>query len=123
MEAKRLKEKCEMIYDFFDTPNDCLNVRPCCFTEFFEEVFNSNKEWKDIKLICETELNDAPNDIDKIRTVFYESNKIAFAFGYVVGRLLDPGDKKILLDAEEAIKKVIREKQLLLYIPRAKRAA
>ena len=121
METKKLKSKCEMIYDFFDTPNDCLNRGPC-FTGFFEEALNSKKEWKDIKLICETELNDAPNDIDKIKTVFYESNKIAFAFGYVVGRLLDPGDKEIL-DAEEAIKKVIREKQLLLYIPREKKAA
>jgi hypothetical protein len=49
------------------------------------------------------------------------SHALAFAFGYSIGRMLDTSYPKVEKDVK-AIQGVIREKQLLPYLPREKAA-
>lgn len=50
----------------------------------------------------------------------YTPPKIAFALGYVIGQMIDITDPDIQKDIE-AIKKAIKDKQLLPYLPREKK--
>lgn len=46
--------------------------------------------------------------------------KIAFAFGYAIGQFAEPTNPK-LLESIETIKEVIRERELLPYLPRERK--
>lgn len=114
MEAKELKEKCEMLFDHFDTPDELIGDR-ASFEGLLEELFE--EEWLRIEPLVEKA------DLWDEAVQFYSKRgKVAFALGYVIGRLLDPSDRKIL-DAEKEIEKVIKEKKILFYLPREKKAA
>jgi hypothetical protein len=69
------------------------------------------KEYKNLKCFNNEDLEHILNE------VLWTSSKIGFAIGYVIGQGLDSTDPKIQEDIR-AIKKVIKEKQLLPYLPR-----
>ena len=98
-----------MLFDYFDTPNNCLDVRNSFVTVLDESL---EEEWNRIGDVIEKAGID-----DETIMHYHLGNQMAFDLGYVVGRLVDPGEKRIL-DAEKVVEKVIREKELLLYLPR-----
>lgn len=114
MDTKKFKKACEELFGYFDCPNNCLDVRNSFVTVLDESL---EEEWNRIE--DAVEKAGIGNDTIHHYTL---GNQMAFALGYVVGRLVDPGEKRIL-ETEKVIEKVIREKELLLYLPREKKAA
>jgi hypothetical protein len=57
---------------------------------------------------------------DLINEAIHESGVVSFAFGYVMGRMVDIPSPKIQREIEK-IKTILREKALLPYLPRERK--
>ena len=115
METRKLKEKCEILFDYFDSPDNLIPPERPSLEGLLGDLFA--EEWKCIEGVVE-EAGVWDETVDLIS----QRSKVGFALGYVTGRLLDPGNRKIL-DVVEMVERVVKEKQVLLYLPREKRAA
>ena len=112
MRTKKLNERCKRIFDFF-----CQLDSEC----------NYSREIPIINLIFPNNLySQLGNVVDektknKVMDLFWPSAAVAFTIGYVIGQSFEitfPQAKGDIL----AIKKVIKERQLLPYLPREKAA-
>lgn len=113
MEAKKLKEACGVLFDYFDIPYGEVAKNEPSFENLLGELFR--EEWDRIEPVV-----DKAGIWEEAVQFYYQRSKVAFALGYVVGRLVDPGEKKIF-EAEKAIEKVVKEKRLLLCFPRTRK--
>ena len=59
---------------------------------------------------------------DDINRIVMDVRDIAFAVGFVIGQIVEATYPKVQEDIE-TVKKIIKEKQLLPYLPREKKAA
>ena len=124
MEKEDFKERCSNLFDFFDGG----------------EIEDPETELKDIRLF--SFLRNLKRDTyEALSTYLQEKNQkigdtwardlfeefwadlveCSFAVGFAFGNLIEPTDPAILNDLD-FIKKAIREKQLLPYLPREKKA-
>jgi len=111
---KKVKKYCEKIFGFFA----CLNDEGDYGKEFRLGVFI---DWfpKLESLNVNGELN---GKMDKLMDLFWDIRAVAFGMGYVIGHEFDITYPEAKRDIK-AVKKFIREKQLLPYLPREKKAA
>ncbi len=112
METRVLKEKAELIFDYFDVPD---NAPAGPFSELIEETFND--EWTRIEGILQESGID-----DEVIQLVSGTGKVSFAMGFVMGKILDP-DGRAFQEAEKAIEKIIRERRLFPYLPRERKVA
>jgi hypothetical protein len=119
MKKNELREYYERIFEFFDCLNDCNNspyetgdLGDCPISIFIDPAGKiSSALGKKITNEIEEKMIDVGNDI----------TSMAFGVGFVMGQLCEltyPGAK---IDIK-AFKKVIRDKGLLPYLPREKKA-
>lgn len=128
-------DRCNKLYDYFDMykfeetndlPLTDIVHGPTEIQENF--IFDSlarffvgdyeppfEKDYKDLECINNQKWEDINHEISRTPP------KIAFAIGYILGQMFDITDPDIQADIEP-IKKVIKEKQLLPYVPRERRA-
>lgn len=117
MKEKKFKEICQNIYYFFDSLNqEDGNDKGVTYGKEFPlgNVFDF------FKWLEKNEENFKGEMFDEITNILMDTRSIFFAVGYTIGQSFD----LIYPDAQkdiEAIKKVIREKQLLPYLPREER--
>lgn len=123
MKAENFKERCSNLFDFFDggeiedTENGLNDIK---LFNFFRHLlpddfkaFSAYLEGKEDKIGDESVE-------DFFETFWAELVKYSFAVGFVFGNLIEPTDPTILNDLG-VIKKEIRKKQLLPYIPRERK--
>jgi hypothetical protein len=118
MRMKKLNERCERIFDFFsqlDSENNYSREVPIVNLIF------SNSLYKQIDKFLSVE-EDMTNEIktEKLIHLVWPIGQVAFAIGYVIGQsfeITSPGAKPDI----EAIRKIIREKALLPYLPRERK--
>lgn len=112
MRTKKLNERCKRIFDFF-----CQ----------LDSESNYSREIPIINLIFPNNLYSQLGNVvdektkDKVVDLFWPGAAVAFTIGYVIGQSFEitfPQAKGDIL----AIKKVIKERQLLPYLPREKAA-
>lgn len=110
MNEKKLKELCRRIYGFFDDFDN---------QDYTEEFPISNGlsyyKWMKAKKFDGKMQDEAADLLFDVRSVF-------FALGYAIGQSFDVTHPEARKDVE-TLKKVIKEKHLLPYLPREKKAA
>ena len=106
---KELKEKCDNLFDFFAYMNQ--------ESPYGEESPLSNfiDYYPDLDAIGLDEIIK-----EKVSEVLFKVRSISFGIGYVMGQCFDITYPDAQEDIE-AIKRVIKEKQLLPYLPRERR--
>jgi hypothetical protein len=131
--AEGFIDQCDELLDYFQMDHFEASGDDLLLTDFFHDPTRLQEE-------CDFDRTAKAND----RSTIYESNyknldcfdnewwedihnealytspQIAFATGFVLGQMIEVTDPK-MQDNIEAIKKVIREKQLLPYLPREKK--
>lgn len=116
MEAEEIKKISSRIFNAFDDTANMSSLIPeartegCCLLPFIEEIipFPENR--------IPPKLYDFLFDF---RTELIEN---AFTLGYVLGLMIESSYPSIQKDVED-IKKLIREKALLPYLPKERREA
>ena len=110
MNEKKIKELCGRIFGFFDDLNNQYDETEFPFSNGF-----SYYEWMKAKKFDDKMQEEAAD-------ILYDVRKVFFAVGYVIGQSFEMGYPEAKKDVE-ALKKIIREKALLPYFPREKKAA
>ena len=113
MKMKKFKMACGTLFDYFDIPYGEVPENEPSFENLLGDLFRD--EWDRIEPVV-----DKVGIWEEVVQFSYQRSKVAFALGYVVGRLVDPSKKEIV-EAEKTIEKVIKEKRLLLYFPRTRK--
>jgi hypothetical protein len=110
MNEKKLKKLCQRIYGFFDelTSQDYGGQFP------ISNGLDYYKWMKDAKF--------DPKMQDEAADLLFDVRSVFFAVGYVIGQSFEMTYPEARKDVE-ALKGVLREKQLLPYLPREKKAA
>jgi len=109
---KKFKKACGTLFDYFDIPYGEVAKNEPSFENLLGELFC--EEWDRIEPVV-----DKAGIWEEAVQFYYQRSKVAFALGYVVGRLVDPSKKEII-EAEKIVEKVIKEEQLLLCFPRTR---
>ena len=118
MEKKEFKKMCMDIYDTFDSFNDVDGGEPIYGKLMPLSHAFDYYEWLEAK----PHLKDLEGKMhDEVSDVLYDVRSIFFALGYVIGQTFDLTYPDAQRDID-AIKQVIREKALLPYLPRKKKA-
>jgi hypothetical protein len=123
MKAEDFKERCSNLFDFFDggeiedTKTGLIDIRLFHFFRYLlPDTFKSFSKYLDEK---KEKIGD-----ESVRDLFEEFwaelAKYSFAVGFAFGNLIEPTDPAILNDLD-FIKKAIRDKQLLLYLPKERK--
>ena len=114
MKPKKLKEKCSKLFNHFG------NFYPYENT-IWSELYDLVEKDKDyLSGLCEADLKRRRRmHEDHLSNFRDEVMSIAFSYGYVIGSLLEPGEKEIK-EAEEAILEHLKEKELLPFFPKMK---
>jgi hypothetical protein len=124
MKAKDFKERCSNLFDFFDggeiedTENGLTDIK---LFNFFRHLLPD--DFKAFSAYLERGREDKIGDefvVDFFETFWPELVKYSFAVGFVFGNLIEPTDPAVL-NGLDLIKKEIREKQLLPYLPRERK--
>ena len=110
MNEKKLKVLCHRIFNFFD---DLCN-------ENYGDQFPISNGLDYYKWMKDAKFD--PDLQDKAADILFEVRSVYFAFGYVMGQSFEITYPEVRKDIE-TIKKVMRERQLLPYLPREKKAA
>lgn len=115
---KRFKAACRGIMENFNQPEETLRVFLCHSIEKEHKRTDDliNKFYEKFGGDKGTELE---NILDDFETAMVS---VAFSLGYVFGQMFDIPYPEIQKDVE-AIKTLMKEKKLLSYVPREKRAA
>jgi hypothetical protein len=120
MRTKKLNERCENIFDFFcQISNADIYVDDIPLVDFISPFRNEFS--KQIPIIISKEDRRIDLKVEEIEDLFWPAIRRAFSFGYVIGQSFEitgPDAKNDL----EAIQKIIREKAILPYLPREKKA-
>jgi hypothetical protein len=117
MDSEKILTSCESVLQAFDGLTD-------------EGEFHSGRDpnkmnhtfWNDLSGFNELTKGMKDDTFDKWINVMGKHAALAFASGYAVGQMFDLFDKEILDDLD-TVKKAIRDKQLLPYFPRERKAA
>jgi len=111
MKTEELRERCSRFFSFFDLMKD-INNSPYEGVEDFP-ISHFVYEWGHIYDDTEDEDHEMEN--------FQAGQNIAFVLGFIIGHEFDVTYPEAQADIE-AIKQEIREKGLLPYLPRERRA-
>lgn len=123
MKTKDFKERCSNLFDFFDggefeDPEDGL--QDIKLFNFFRHLLPD--DFKAFSAYLGEKMDKIGDESveDFFETFWSELVKYSFAVGFIFGNLIEPTDPSILNDLD-VIKKEIREKQLLSYLPRERK--
>jgi len=105
MRKKKIKESCGNIYFLFNDAEGGFTL-----DEFGDDLTGGN------------ELYESKNiESERITGIYHNARNVFFSLGYALGQMVDVTDEIIRPDVE-LIKKAIREKHLLPYLPRERAA-
>jgi len=133
MNAKKFKEHCENIFGTFESlmHDGRPDLRESCNDKTIHGFLLTSVERNDRfiadileKYCAEHDLNAGKSTEVEEALTDIEENLItmAFAFGYVIGQTFDVGYPEIQKEIE-TVKSFLKEKALLPYFPREKKAA
>lgn len=113
MRTKKLNERCERIFDFFcqlDSENNYSREVPIVNLIF------SNNLYKQLGKLVDDQIE------EKVIHLLWPAAEVAFTIGYVIGQSFEITSPHARKDID-AIKGLIKGKQLLPYLPRERRKA
>ena len=88
----------------------------------FDGLTGENEFWNGLSGFNEITKGMEDEIFDKWIDVIWKHAALAFATGYALGQMFDLSDKEILDDLD-TVKKAIKEKALLPYLPRERKGA
>ena len=97
----------------FDKESPPPGLMSLLYKSIVETMVEDRRKWS-----CQELTDDEKNKIDELA---YSAYQIPLAFGYVLGQMYDIPCQDVQ-ESVDAIKQVIREKGLLPYLPRERRA-
>lgn len=118
MRTKNFNERCERIFNFFNHLNDS--------SDYTQEVpivnlIFPNSFYDQLHIVISKDKNNEFK-VEEIVDLAGPISEVAFAIGYVIGQSFEITFSDAKNDVE-AIKKIIREKQLLPYLLKERRGA
>ncbi len=109
MKKKELWNRCSRFFGFFDLLRDINNC-----------PYEDARKFPIGNFIYESSLERKTDDDNVTMDTFQNGRNIAFTLGFIIGKEVDVTYREAQADIE-TIKKVIREKGLLPYLPRERR--
>jgi len=117
MDTEKVVASCQSILEEFDELSECAQFEPCR-----EPHKMSNAFWSSLSGFDELTKGMEGESLWKWVEFRMKHEALAFATGFVLGQTVNLLDKDTL-DKMETVKEVIKEKALLPYFPREKKAA
>ncbi len=116
---RNLISRCARIFERFDPDQSCMDdLQDFPLSSFIYEIVQEDP--------VETFIAEKKEDKELCHEIFYRHHLVtqyaSFAMGYVIGNMFDFPNPKIQKHVE-AIRKVLKEENLLPYLPREKKAA
>jgi hypothetical protein len=108
MKGNEIINHCKEIMGQFEWDRD----GNCPLSDFIDEVTRKGHE----------NLYGEVSNVEQLQDLLMDTRDVSFAFGYLIGQGLDL-DRDTKMKDLEPLKKILREKRLLLYYPRDQKPA
>jgi hypothetical protein len=123
MKAQKLKEYCTKLFEHFNDPQRCgdgtlIDLR-------ILEIMGRENKYLEAMTDERNEKEGFKEGEEEAGEILFDFSQglisLAFSYGFIIGRLLDPGWKEVK-EVEAAILEDIKKEELLLYLPRKTKA-